>query len=70
MPLFFQSAVQQKLFKSGIQAGNGKSVEKTILLRLQSDESVRETGMGGGPSGCGGDGAQRAVVLGWGEEGA
>lgn len=48
MHLFFQSAVQQKPFKSGIQAGNGKSVEKTILLRLQSDESVRETGMGGG----------------------
>lgn len=48
MPLSFQSAAQQKLFKSGIQGGNSKSVEKTILLRLRRDDSVKDTRTGGG----------------------
>lgn len=67
MPLSFQSAVQQKLFKSGSQTGNGKSVEKTILLRLQRDESVRESRMGGGTEGggvgwgCGGGGSEEGA---------
>lgn len=59
MPLSFQCAAQQKLFESGIQGGNSKSVEKTILLRLRRDDSVKDTRTGGvaedgGAAGAGG----------------